>query len=66
MRRISLVFVFFVAFATLQVTAEPLRKDHDEWVTRARIARVIKSILRGIKTTGDGLIPPWPTTPPQP
>ena len=66
MRRISLVLVFFVVLGTLQVTAEPLRKDHDERVARARIVRAIKSIFRGIQTTGDGLIPPWPTTPPQP
>ncbi len=65
MRRISLVFIFLVALGTLEVTAEPLRKDREERVTRARIVRAIKSIFRVI-TTGDGLIPPWPTTPPQP
>ncbi len=66
MRRFSLVLVFFVAFGTLRVTAEPLRKDREERVSRTRIVRVIKSIFRGIKTTGDVLIPPLPTTPPQP
>ena len=65
MRRLSLVLVLFVALGTLQVTAEPLRRDREERVTRFRIVRAVKSIFRVI-TTGDGLIPPWPTTPPHP
>lgn len=66
MRRISLALVFFVALASLPLTAEPLRHDRDERGPRARIVRVIKSILGVVKTNGDGLIPPWPATSPRP
>jgi len=65
MRRISLVLVFFVALASLPLTAEPLRRERDERRFTARVVRVVKAIFR-VGTNGDGLTPPDPVVPPHP
>jgi len=70
------VVLLVVTFSAFHVVGQPVRSDlSDQRIRQSvvrrdrglgeRVARLIKGVF-GIRTTGDGLTPPLPTTPPRP